>query len=48
MTHLPSTLVRHTTGERVRQAEQRRLVRSLRTNDTPGRTRRFLDDLLRG
>jgi hypothetical protein len=49
MTHLRSSLARQIADERIRQAEQRRLVRSLQPAETPRRTRRarrFLLDLI--
>ena len=49
MTHLQASLARQTADERIQQAEQRRLVRSLQTTATPRRTRRahrFLLDVL--
>jgi hypothetical protein len=49
MTHLQASLARQTADERIRQAEQRRLVRSLAPTEPPRRTRRarrFLLDLL--
>jgi hypothetical protein len=50
MTHLQASLARQTADERIRQAEQRRLVRSLRPAENRARrtrrARRFLFDLL--
>jgi ADP-ribose pyrophosphatase YjhB (NUDIX family) len=46
MTHLQASLARQTAEERIRQAEQRRLVRDLQPTETRRRTRRYLLDAL--
>jgi hypothetical protein len=47
MSHLQASLARHTADERIRQAEQRRLARSLQTTENRARrARRFRFDHL--
>jgi hypothetical protein len=50
MSHVQASLARQTADERIRQAEQRRLVRSLRPTENRARrtrrARRFLFDLI--